>query len=318
MKRTALFPIPVFLALAMPTRIPAQGGPSIMPPQISAATGAPSSQNQYGGGFPGNSGQKSVQSLLHATDEEWQVIGQLLQSIVSAQAAAHYSASEVQGVGSFGGMFGFGGGGAGAFGKDSFSDPGFGAMGGFLGNVDWTTTFGGAMTNGGPGGVIPTNATPGGPGGRFGAPGGWNDGLGSMGGQPSQRGTQGRGGAAGFGPWGGQTNGANSMTFPGGGFAGMGGPGMGGFGMGGAGAGGAGFGGFGMAGANNPVATALTELRTALNATNAAPETIEAKIADVRQARQKAKRELDAAQNELHQLVTRQQENVLISLGYLD
>ena len=73
-----------------------------------------------------------------------------------------------------------------------------------------------------------------------------------------------------------------------------------------------------MGGANNAVALALTELRTSLAATNAVPTQIQEKVAAVRNARQKAKVDLDAKEKSLRQMLTPSQEAALVSLGYLE
>jgi hypothetical protein len=72
-----------------------------------------------------------------------------------------------------------------------------------------------------------------------------------------------------------------------------------------------------MTGGDNAVALALAELKSALSSTNAPPDQIKEQIAAVRTARQKAQTELAAAEKNLRQLVTADQEAVLISLGYL-
>ena len=74
----------------------------------------------------------------------------------------------------------------------------------------------------------------------------------------------------------------------------------------------------GMGGGDNAVALALTELRTVLSSTNAPASDIKAKVEAVRNARQKAKADLAAAETNLRLLLTTEQEAVLVSLGYLD
>ena len=71
-------------------------------------------------------------------------------------------------------------------------------------------------------------------------------------------------------------------------------------------------------GANHAVALALTQLGTALSATNTPAAELQEKIAALREARRRAVADLDAAQQKLRQLLTSEQEAVLISLGYLD
>jgi len=62
----------------------------------------------------------------------------------------------------------------------------------------------------------------------------------------------------------------------------------------------------------------LAELRTALADPNTTPEQLQEKIGAVRGARQKAKAELAAARKDLLELLTPDQEAVLVSLDYLD
>jgi outer membrane murein-binding lipoprotein Lpp len=68
----------------------------------------------------------------------------------------------------------------------------------------------------------------------------------------------------------------------------------------------------------NAVMQKLVELRTALADPNATSEQFKEKTAAVRSARQKAKTELAAARKDLLQLLTLDQEAMLVSLGYLD
>jgi hypothetical protein len=160
----------------------------------------------------------------------------------------------------------------------------------------------GASVNAGFGGTM---------GGRGGPRGGFGLGGGDSFSNPGS--ASGRGGPGGrFGGGFGGPGGAG----PGGGFGGPGGGAPeGGFGRrGGAGGGGSDLGGA----ANNPVALALAELKTALSKTNTPPEQIKEKVAAVRGARQKAQASLAAAERNLRQLLTDDQEAVLISLGYLE
>jgi outer membrane protein TolC len=62
----------------------------------------------------------------------------------------------------------------------------------------------------------------------------------------------------------------------------------------------------------------MTELQTAAADPKTTPEQLKAKIAAVRAARQKAQAELEAAEKDLLQLLTADQEAMLIGLGYLD
>ena len=127
-----------------------------------------------------------------------------------------------------------------------------------------------------------------------------------------RRGGPGRGG---FGPGGPDPN----RMGPGPGGAG---PGQGGFGPGpqGFGRGGRGPGGGppGFGGPGNAVTQALMELRTVAVDPNATTEQIKEKAAAVRTARQKTKADLAAAQKNLVQLLTQDQEAMLVVLGYLD
>jgi hypothetical protein len=73
-----------------------------------------------------------------------------------------------------------------------------------------------------------------------------------------------------------------------------------------------------MGGANNAVALALTELTTALSKTNAPADEIKEKVAAVHSAREKAKADLATAEKNLRQMLTPDQETVLVGLGYLE
>ena len=119
---------------------------------------------------------------------------------------------------------------------------------------------------------------------------------------------------------------------------GRGGPGPGGFGRGGPGpdgsgpgrfgGGGRGPGGFGgpgpgggppgFGGSSNTVMQKLVELQTTLADPNGTAKQLKEKITAVRNARQKAKAELAAARKDLLDLLTVDQEAVLVSLDYLD
>jgi hypothetical protein len=63
---------------------------------------------------------------------------------------------------------------------------------------------------------------------------------------------------------------------------------------------------------------AQADLRAALDDPRAAPDSIREKVAALRQARQKARAALDAASKDLVELLTPDQEAVLVSMGYLD
>jgi hypothetical protein len=103
----------------------------------------------------------------------------------------------------------------------------------------------------------------------------------------------------------------------------------GGFGFGGGGpgggggrGGGGGGGGGGNAGAAPAPTTALgkasLELRTTLEDKNAAPETIAKKLAAVREAREKGRKDVADAQKELKEILTQRQEAVLVINGMLE
>jgi hypothetical protein len=228
------------------------------------------SPDRADGGIPSNVSQGSrltdVQAKLHASDEEWKVIGPKLRRVMAAYAAAgaridesNAGGSGLAAVNAGGGSGGFAGGPRGGPGNDSFSGPG---------DV-------GSFGRGGPG---------------FGGFG--RGGLGPDGFSPEDFGRGGRGGP---------------------GFNGFG---QDGFGRGGPGPGGGppGFDGLG----SNAVTQKLLELQTTLADPNATPEQLKEKIAAVRSARQKANAELEAARKDLLQLLTLDQEAILISFGYLD
>jgi septal ring factor EnvC (AmiA/AmiB activator) len=63
---------------------------------------------------------------------------------------------------------------------------------------------------------------------------------------------------------------------------------------------------------------AMADLQTALADAKTTPDQIKEKVAAVRAARQKARAELEAAQKDLLELLTSDQEAVLVSLGFLD
>ena len=73
-----------------------------------------------------------------------------------------------------------------------------------------------------------------------------------------------------------------------------------------------------MGATSNPVSQALTGLQVALDDPATPDEVIRQRITDVRTAREKARRELDAAQKDLRLLLTAEQDAVLVGLGYLD
>ena len=244
--------------------------------------------NMAGDNQAGYSGLDGVKSQIHATDEEWKVIGPLLQTVITCRQTADYSLGDQQDNMNSPGMFGrgrggFGGGGPGGRGGDSFADPGsFG--GGGPGGRGGGGGFGGRGGGGGPGDF-----------GGGGGPGGFG------GGGP---GGFGRGGPGNFGPGGPDGEGAATNAPSASGDAtGFNGPEGGGF--------------SGMS-ANNAVALAMAELKTTLAATNSSKSEIQEKLAAVQEARRKAETDLDTAKGNLRKLLTLQQESVLASLGYLD
>jgi hypothetical protein len=92
----------------------------------------------------------------------------------------------------------------------------------------------------------------------------------------------------------------------------------GGFGRGGFG----GRGGGGGGGADQQPTTALgkasADLRTTLEDKNAAPETISKKLAAMREAREKARKDVADAQKDLKEILTQRQEAVLVINGMLE
>jgi len=237
-------------------------------------------------------GLADIQAKIGASDEEWKVIGPKLGRVLAAYAAIEASIDESNTDGSGfmpwgpGGRGGPGpdGGPRGGPGNDSFAGPG----------------DSGPFGRGGPG-----------PGG-FGRGGPRPDGFGPDGPGPDGFGRGGPG-PDGFGP-----GGPGPDGFGPGGF-GRGGRGPGGLGRGGPGPGGGppGFGGFpgfgGMA-----IMQRLMELRTTLADPNATLEQVKEKMTAVRDARQKARVELAAARSDLLQLLTLDQEAMLVRLDCLD
>jgi hypothetical protein len=69
---------------------------------------------------------------------------------------------------------------------------------------------------------------------------------------------------------------------------------------------------------DNPVVRALNELTTTATEATASPESLAEKIAAVRAARQKARANLKSSEDDLRRLLTPKQEAVLIGAGYLD
>ena len=68
----------------------------------------------------------------------------------------------------------------------------------------------------------------------------------------------------------------------------------------------------------DPIAQAQSELKAVLDDPKSTPQQIQEKVAAMRKATQKARADLAAAQKDLLELLTADQEVVLVSLGYLD
>lgn len=95
----------------------------------------------------------------------------------------------------------------------------------------------------------------------------------------------------------------------------------GGFGFGGFGGGRGGPGGGGGGADQQPttaVGKASADLRTTLDSKDAAPETIAKKLATLREAREKARKDVADAQKELKEILTQRQEAVLVMNGMLE
>jgi hypothetical protein len=97
-------------------------------------------------------------------------------------------------------------------------------------------------------------------------------------------------------------------------FGGGGGFGRGGFGGGGRGPGGGG----GDQAPTTALGKAAQDLRTTLEDKNAAPETIAKKLSAMREAREKARKDVADAQKDLKEILTQRQEAVLVINGMLD
>ena len=94
--------------------------------------------------------------------------------------------------------------------------------------------------------------------------------------------------------------------------------GFGGGGRGGAGGGGGGGGGGADRQPTTAVGKASQDLRTTLEDKNAAPETISKKLATLREAREKARKDVADAQKDLKEILTQRQEAVLVINGMLE
>jgi len=68
----------------------------------------------------------------------------------------------------------------------------------------------------------------------------------------------------------------------------------------------------------SPTQKASADLRTVLDNKDASADDIKAKLAALREAREKGKAELAAAQKELKEVLTQRQEAVLVTMGMLD
>ena len=90
------------------------------------------------------------------------------------------------------------------------------------------------------------------------------------------------------------------------------------FGRGGRGRGGPGGGGGGFQMPETPVSKAADELNTALEDKDAPADQVAAKLAALREARAKAKTELETAQKDLQSVLTPRKEAVLVTFGMLD
>jgi hypothetical protein len=92
----------------------------------------------------------------------------------------------------------------------------------------------------------------------------------------------------------------------------------GGFGFGGFGRGGGGGGGGADQQPTTAVGKASADLRTTLDSKDSAPETIAKKLATLREAREKARKDVADAQKELKEILTQRQEAVLVMNGMLE
>jgi hypothetical protein len=230
----------------------------------------------FGRGFGGFNELAGVQSRIAATDEEWKVIGPMLQRVSAARrtAEAGYDAdlavANENAPAPGGDVFRP---------REGFDGPrGRGGFGEFAQRPDGAQPPATRPT------TNPADAN------GFRPPRG--------GGRGGFDGPGGRGGFGGGGPGGGGGRGAFMGGGPGGGPGGPGGP-----------------GGFGR---SNPVTAALADLKTTLADKTATPQQVREKVDAVRTARAKAIADLEAAQNELCELLTTDQQAVLVSERLLD
>jgi hypothetical protein len=68
----------------------------------------------------------------------------------------------------------------------------------------------------------------------------------------------------------------------------------------------------------SPVATKAQELQTTLQNKDTPPDELKQKLAELRQARTKAKADVVKAQEDLREIVTVRQESVLVTMGILE
>lgn len=270
-----------------------------------------------GGFFPGPQDPatlETVKAQIKASDEEWKVIGPKLRKVIAACLASETGIHRPGAMGNRvvrGGFGGRGPGGGPGFGPDSFSGPKDSAQGGF--------------GPGGPGGRGPGRFGGPGPGGfgppeGFGPPNAQRPDNGGTPAGPAPR-TDKDGPSAGpragspAGPGNSESAPAAKAQAPNAGPGGRGQPPVGG--PGGAGGPPPGFGPPGFGG-DSAISQALTELQAALAEAKTSPEQLREKVAAVRSARQKARAKFEAARKELLELLTADQEAVLVQLGYLE
>lgn len=229
-----------------------------------------------------------VKKQIHASDEEWKVVGPKLRKVISARQVAEAgfqtdASNSAFGAGFFGGPGGPGWfgppGGPGGFGRGNFGPPGGGPGGRDSFDVpgsDAPPNFDRRDFNGRGGGPI-------------GQPGEMpNDRQPPESGRNQSNGTPAtRGGNQSF-----SMRNQRPPNFAGGPMP------------------------FGLR--NNAVSRAINELQTVAADKSSTPEQIQEKVAAVRTARRKAQDDLAAAQKDLLLLLTPRQEAVLIGLGYLE
>jgi hypothetical protein len=315
MRRLEMFPLVLGLlaVAAVPFTAMAQDSPNGKEKTAAAESGPKAAGSTTGeaAGNPANASSKtapvpqggdigsfdSIKAQLHASDEEWKVIGPLLRKVVAARRVAY---SGLNSGTTFAGRGGFGrpggqrpGRSGGPGGKSSFDGPGDFGGGGF-----------GPPGGGSPGGF--------GPPGDFG-PGAFPFGPPPQGGAPSdasaipkaKTGEQGKrpvaptgnanAGKQAIGDAKEQPSGAEPV-------AGL----PGGFGPPGGGPG------------DGAVGQAISELAAAAADKNTTPDQLKRKMAAVRQARKKAIAQLETLQKELLDLLTPEQEAILVGLGFIE